>query len=208
MTEEPKENRSFPVRKLPESTIWADSTPLDRATGQPVRPYSRRRIRLGLSMTLIGYVLFLVGARPSLFGVDRSPIIGFVQIAVFLIGLAFICLGGYISMMALWKNEEPSIAADIGLRMVATGYVIAVFAGMADVFGLDTRPLPGVEPGMEYFGIWQVAGVAIGQVVIALGFFMLIPYHKLTGGPRHEDHPPYKEEKPRPQKRKKTKSAR
>ncbi len=56
--------------------------------------------------------------------------------------------------------------------MVATGYVIAVFAGMADVFGAGSHPLPGVP----YFGPWQARGVEIGQVIIAIGFLMLIPF--------------------------------
>jgi hypothetical protein len=28
-----------------------------------------------------------------------------------------------------------------------------------------------------YFGPWQSGGVVIGQVVIAIGFLMMIPYH-------------------------------
>lgn len=142
----------------------------------PQRPYSRRRIRSGLLITLVGFLVFLVGARPSIFGLDRSPVIGFVQIAVFLIGLALICIGGYMSMMALWKNQQPSIAADLGLRLVCTGFVIAVFAGMADIFGMGSHPLPGVP----FFGHWQAKGVEAGQVIIAIGFLMLIPYHKKT----------------------------
>lgn len=138
------------------------------------RPYSRRRIRFGLFITLIGLLIFLIGARPGMFGMDRSPVIGFVQIAVFLIGLAVICIGGYMSMMALWKNEPPSIAADIGLRMVSTGYVVTVFTGMADVFGFGSHPLPGVP----FFGGWQAIGVMIGQAVIAVGFLLMIPGKK------------------------------
>ena len=106
------------------------------------------RIRIGLGFTIFGFIIFLLGARPSLFGLDRSPVIGFVQIGVFLVGLAIMCVGGYISMMALWNKETPSILADIGLRLVATGFVIAVFAGMADVFGFGSHPLPEVP----YFG--------------------------------------------------------
>ncbi len=141
----------------------------------PELPYSRRRIRWGLGLTLFGFVIFLLGARPALFGADISPVVGFVQIAVFLIGLAFMCIGGYISMMALWKNSEPSIAADIGLRLVATGYLIAVFAGMADVFGMGSHPLPAVP----YFGAWQARGVQLGQAVIAVGFLLLLPFRRL-----------------------------
>ncbi len=144
------------------------------------RGYSIRRIRSGLTLTLIGLLVFLTGARPSLFGLDRSPVIGFVQIAVFLIGLAIICIGGYTSLMSLWKNRQPSIAADIGLRLVATGYVIAVFTGMADVFGVGSHQLPGIP----YFGPWQARGVEFGQAIIAIGFLLLIPYGKLRNGNR------------------------
>lgn len=130
------------------------------------------RIRIGLGLTIFGFILFLLGARPSLFGLDRSPVIGFVQIGMFLVGLALMCVGGYISMMALWNKETPSILADIGLRLVATGFVIAVFAGMADVFGFGSHPLPEVP----YFGGWQTRGVEIGQAIIAIGFLFMIPY--------------------------------
>ena len=144
---------------------------------RPVKQvFSQRRIRTGLVITLAGMVIFLLGARPALFGVDRSPVIGFVQIAVFLVGLALVCLGGYLSLMALWKDRQTSIVADIGLRLVATGYVIAVFAGMADIFGFGSHPLPGIP----YFGAWQARGVEIGQAIIAVGFLMLIPLHRKT----------------------------
>jgi hypothetical protein len=133
---------------------------------------SRVRIRIGLTITLIGFGIFLLGARPGLFGLDRSPVIGFVQIATFLVGLGIICLGGYISLMALWKDRVPSIAADFGLRFVATGYVIAVFTGMADVFGFGSNPLPEVP----YFGAWQASGVVIGELTIAIGFLLLLPF--------------------------------
>ncbi|HEY4692652.1 MAG TPA: hypothetical protein VIH16_04390 [Bellilinea sp.] len=139
---------------------------------RPVKQvFSVRRIRTGLVITLAGLVIFLLGARPALFGADRSPVIGFIQIAVFLVGLALVCLGGYLSLMALWKDRQTSIVADIGLRLVATGYVIAVFAGMADIFGFGSHPLPGIP----YFGAWQARGVEIGQAMIAIGFLMLIP---------------------------------
>jgi hypothetical protein len=134
--------------------------------------YSRRRVQIGLIVTLVGFAIFLLGTRPSIFGLDRSPVIGFVQIAVFLVGLSIICIGGYISLMALWKDRKPTIAADIGLRLVSTGYVIAVFAGMADVFGFGSNLLPEVPD----FGEWQAFGVQIGEGIIAIGFLLLIPY--------------------------------
>ena len=130
------------------------------------------RVRFSFIMTLFGLFIFIVGAKPNWFGWDRSPVVGFVQIAVFLIGLALICVGGYVGLISLWGKEQRSIVADIGLRLVGTGYVITVFTGMADVFGLGSQPLPNVP----YFGPWQAAGVVVGQALIALGFLMTIPY--------------------------------
>lgn len=146
----------------------------DKEVGESLndQPISMFRIRVGLAVTIIGFLLFLLGARPSIFGLDRSPVIGFVQIAMFLIGLGMMCVGGYLSMRTLWRNQQLSIAADIGLRLVATGYVIAVFTGMADVFGFGSHPLPDVP----YFGAWQARGVEIGEAIIAIGFLLMIPF--------------------------------
>ena len=141
------------------------------ARGVP-KPRSRMRIRAGLFITITGFFIFIVGAKPEWLGWSRSSEIGFVQIAVFLVGLAVICLGGYIGLLALWGNGQRSIGADIGLRLVSTGYVISVFSGMADIFGMGTHPFPGVP----YFGWLQEAGVIIGEVVIGIGFLLLIPY--------------------------------
>jgi hypothetical protein len=146
--------------------------PKTTETGSFQRPLSRLRIRVGLFATLLGFFIFLVGAKPDWFGWDRSPVVGFVQIAVFLVGLAIICLGGYIGLLALWGRDQRTIAADIGLRLVSTGYVICVFAGMADVFGMGAHPLPDVP----YFGPVQATGVLLGEIVIAIGFLLLIPY--------------------------------
>ncbi len=140
---------------------------------EPAFPISNLRIRFSLITVGVGLLIFAVGAKPNWFGWDRSPVVGFVQIAVFLIGLALICAGGYVGLSALWGNEQRSILADIGSRLVGTGYVIAVFTGMADIFGLGSQPFPNVP----YFGPWQAGGVLIGQLIIAIGFLMIVPYH-------------------------------
>jgi hypothetical protein len=141
--------------------------------GEPASGVSYLRIRFSLITVTVGLLIFAIGAKPNWFGWDRSPVVGFIQIAVFLIGLALICTGGFVGLSALWGKEQRSIIADIGLRLVGTGYVISVFTGMADVFGMGSQPLPNVP----YFGPWQAGGVLIGQSVIAIGLLMLIPYH-------------------------------
>ena len=123
------------------------------------------------NLAVIGFIVFIIGAKPEWVGQDRSPVIGFVQITVFLIGLAFLCLGGYTGLAALWGGQEKSIAADIGLRLIGTGYVISVFTGMADIFGMTIVDTPEVP----FFGPWQAAGVQIGMALIALGMILIVP---------------------------------
>jgi hypothetical protein len=137
----------------------------------PVGIPSRLRVRVGLLVSLFGLLVFLIGSHPSMFGLDRSPVVGFVQISVFLVGLAIICIGGYIGLMSFWKNGDRTIAADIGSRLVATGYVVAVFSGMADIFGFGSQ----VPPMVPVFGPYQVMGVQMGEVIIAIGFLLLMP---------------------------------
>jgi hypothetical protein len=130
-----------------------------------------RGLRLKLAIAVFGWLIFVLGVNPGFFGMDRSPVVGFVQIAFFLIGLAIICVGGFLTMNTLWAGREKTIVADIGYRIVATGYVIAAASGMADVFGFGSQPFPSTP----YFGQWQALGVIMGEVFIVIGFIMTIP---------------------------------
>ena len=142
-----------------------DASPVRKTNG-------RKRIRIGLGTTIFGFIIYLLGAEPGLFFLDRSPVVGFVQIATFLVGLGIICLGGYISLAALWNGYTKTIASDIGLRLVSTGYVIAVACGMADIFGFGSNNYPVIP----IFGIYQQIGVILGEIVIAVGLLLLVPY--------------------------------
>ncbi len=129
------------------------------------------RVRLGLVITIGGFVVFIIGCHPDLIGMDRSPLVGVVQLVIMLVGLMVVCLGGYLSLVALWRGRPLSIAADIGLRLVGTGYVIAFFSAFADVFGLGSHKPPNVP----FFGPWQARGVIGGEIVIIVGFFLMLP---------------------------------
>lgn len=135
--------------------------------------YPKRRIRNGVALTVAGYLIFLLGARPGLFSLDRSRVIGFVQISVFLAGLGMIVLGSYITLNTFWPQGKKTIAADIGSRLMSTGYVICFFTSMADIFGMGSHPLPDV-----FFGPLQANGMAIGMTAIAIGFLLLIRYKR------------------------------
>ena len=162
-------NTNQPFDDIQDKPVPA-STPLDTAprADDPSTP----RIYVSIGVTLLGLLVFSIGAKPDWFGWDRSPVVGFVQIAVFLAGLAIICSGGYVGMLTLWWGRERTIIADIGTRLVATGYVIAVFAGLADIFGMGSQSFPQVP----YFGPLQAFGVLIGQGLIVLGFVLFIPF--------------------------------
>ena len=157
------------------SDITSTNSPVQNGVS-PQEIRESTRVRLALILTVVGFIVFIIGAKPEWFNLDRSPVVGFVQIAVFLIGLAIITIGGYLGLNALWGATERTIVADIGQRLIATGYVIVVFSGMADVFGMGSQSRPDVP----YFGPIQAIGVAIGEIVIAVGFLMLVPYHKHT----------------------------
>src|SRR5512134_2912315 len=139
---------------------------------EPAFRVSYLRVRFSLISVGIGLFVFVMGAKPNWFGWDRVSVVGFVQIVVFLVGLGLISAGGFVGISALWGKEQRSILADFGSRLIGTGYVIALFAGMADVFGMGAQTLPDTP----YFGPLQASGVLIGQSVIAIGFLMFIPY--------------------------------
>jgi hypothetical protein len=162
----------FASMKKPQENKMTESSLEEKLNDLP--PLPRTRIRFGLYILIIGFLIFLLGAKPELFGLDRSPVVGFIQIAVMLIGIGIICLAGYITIHSLWRGTAPSIAADIGLRLVSTGLVITLFSGMADVFGIGSQPLPMVP----FFGVWQARGMEIGIGFIAVGFVMMFPYRK------------------------------
>jgi hypothetical protein len=160
-------------KPIPASTA-VETTPL---ADDPSTP----RIVVSITITLIGLLIFVIGAKPDWFGWDRSPVVGFVQIAVFLAGLAIICCGGYVGLLTLWWGRERTIVSDIGTRLVATGFVITVFAGLADIFGMGSQSFPQVP----YFGPWQATGVLIGQGIIVLGFLLFIPFYSQKNSLKH-----------------------
>ena len=121
---------------------------------------------------MLGFFIFILGADPGIFGLDRSPSVGFVQSATFSFGLAIICIGGYISLKTIYPaSYKQSLVEDIGLRLIGTGYLVSLVSALADVFGLGTH----AGKALPLLGPAQAAGVVIGEIIIAVGFAMFIP---------------------------------
>ncbi len=126
-------------------------------------------IRHGLTLTIIGLLVVILGLRPDLFGLDRGLYIGFTQIITFLIGIGLLTGGASSTLNAFWACTNKSLLADIGTRTLMTGYVICVFTALADAFGFGTNPPPEV-----ILGTLQSYGVMIGLFVILVGLVMMI----------------------------------
>lgn len=135
--------------------------------------YPRIRTQLGLTLSFFGFTLLIFGLKPEVFGLSSSLSVGFAQILTFLIGLGVLIWGAVIVLGAFWPKGKQSLLADFGLRVIATGYMICVFTGLADAFGFGTNPLPDV-----FMGGLQRQGVIIGMGVVLIGFLMMIRYKK------------------------------
>lgn len=124
-----------------------------------------------MTLVLLGLLLFLVGIEPDLVALDRSPVVGFVQIGVFLTGLALMLVGGYAAVRVIRNGRENSLRSDVGLRLIATGFVIAASASLADFLSIGSHRMPFV-----YFGPLQTAGLILGIVVSLLGLGLYLPF--------------------------------
>ena len=113
-----------------------------------------------------GFIVFLVGLFPGLIGLDFTGGVGLLQIGVFLVGLALMTLGTYIYLYATRHRGQPMrLRHDIGVRLMATGVIIASASGFADVLGIGSHY--GIERPL--FGPVQAAGVALSMLVIVVG---------------------------------------
>ena len=123
-----------------------------------------------MTMVLIGLFIFLIGIYPNLIGMDRSSVVGFVQIGVWLLGLGVLLLGATLAMKVIRNGHPTTLRSEVGLRLIATGYVLAVTASFADFLGIGSHALPGIS-----YGPLQVFGLALGVMVSLLGVILYGP---------------------------------
>lgn len=123
-----------------------------------------------MTVVLVGLLVFILGVAPDLIGMDRSPVIGFVQVGTWLTGLALLLLGAYLSVRVIRNGRETTLISDVGSRLIATGYVMAAAASLADFIGIGSHPLPTI-----YFGPIQVIGLALGVLISLIGVILYWP---------------------------------
>jgi hypothetical protein len=134
-------------------------------------PRQVRWARRWMTLVFMGFVVFIIGIEPDLIGMDRSPVVGFVQVYTWLTGLAILLLGAYLTVRVVRNGRPLSLRAEIGVRLIATGYVIAVAASFADFLGIGSHTLRG---GL-YFGEVQVLGLVIGLLTSTVGVLLYWP---------------------------------
>lgn len=126
--------------------------------------------RLGVALIVAGFFVFVIGLFPAIIRLDVTPGFGALQIVVFLAGIGLMALGGYVYLYATRQRaRQRRLRHEVGVRLVATGYVLCVVSAIADLIGIGSQNAPDVTP---YFGWAQSSGVLLGMLVIIFGLWL------------------------------------
>jgi hypothetical protein len=130
-----------------------------------------RLARIGVAAIVFGFFIFVIGLFPWLINLDITPGIGILQIFVALVGMTFMTLGAYLYTYATRHRAAPQrLREGIGLRLMATGLVLAYTSGLADVLGIGSHPAtPLTRP---HLGELQAGGVALGVMTVVAGILL------------------------------------
>jgi len=121
-------------------------------------------------LALLGFFIYLFNKATRLQTQAHSLIAGHLEIFVLLFALALLGSAGVFGLSALWKNNPKSFAYDIGLRLVLIGELVGFISGLADYIGI------GAHHQLPYFGPLQTAGIFLGEVLMAAGFLLMVPW--------------------------------
>ncbi len=144
-------------------------TPPIGPPGEPPNLSSSRLARFAVALIVFGFFVFVIGLFPELIRLGITPGIGLAQIGAFLLGITIMTLGAYLYAYSTRHRAMPRrLREDIGVRLMATGLVIAYAMGFADVLGIGSHF--GAERPL--LGPIQALGVAFGVVVLVFGIVM------------------------------------
>jgi hypothetical protein len=153
----------------------------------PYRKLTPRQVRWArrwMTLVIIGLFIFILGVEPDLIGMDRSAVVGFVQIGVWLSGLALLLASAYAAVRVIRNSRPTSLRADIGVRLIGTGYVVAAAASLADFIGIGAQHMPAVS-----FGPIQVVGLIVGVLLSLVGLILYFPRLIRTPNEKRERKP-------------------
>lgn len=132
-----------------------------------------KRIESTVSIILfvLGLILIILAMAAEVLGLDLTPGFGMVQMFELLLGLTLLTLAGYMRIHRSRPANVPrSLQADIGVRLGATGLVLAYVSGLADLIGIGTH----VDPSFDrpFVGPLQLGGLLIGILMITAGLLL------------------------------------
>ncbi len=136
----------------------------------PLRQSQKNWIRSFVALALVGAIAFVIGVDPDLIGMNLTPAVGIAQMSLWMVGLAMILIGCYSAIRVVRNGRPNSLRADIGTRLIATGYVFAAVASLADYLGIGTQRFPNLS-----FGVVQVSGLVFGIIISLLGLGLYWP---------------------------------
>ena len=135
-------------------------------------PEGTRLARAAIALIVAGFFVFVIGIFPDIIRLNLTPGFGIIQIFTFLFGLGLMTLGGYAYAYATrHRARERRLRHDIGVRLIASGYVLCCVSALADILGIGSHNIPEQSP---FFGLWQSGGVLMGVLVIIFGLFLYV----------------------------------
>jgi hypothetical protein len=136
----------------------------------PAPDLSRSRLaRFAVATIVFGFFVFILGLFPDLIRLGLTPGIGLLQVGLFLLGISIMTLGAYIYAYATRHRAMPRrLREDVGVRLMATGLVIAFATGFADKLGIGSHF--GAERPL--LGPLQALGIFMGVCIIGLGIIL------------------------------------
>lgn len=135
-----------------------------------IPPELGRLARVGVALIVTGFFVFVIGIFPDLIRLDLTPGFGALQILTFLFGIGLMTLGGYVYTYATrQRDRQRRLRHEVGIRLIATGYVLCIVSAIADLIGIGSHNTPETGP---FFGLWQSGGVLLGMLVIIFGLFL------------------------------------
>ncbi len=140
--------------------------------------------RMSLSLLLAGGGVgaFALGVHPEWLGLATTPEVGFLQIVFMVTGMGVYTGAAIAALRLLWRGRKWSLVAQIGARLMATGYVAFAVSVMADILGLGSQ----TWPQSAHFGAVQHDGMLVGEGVMALGLLLMYPYRRYVKGEENE----------------------
>lgn len=128
-------------------------------------------------LSVVGLLLCLGALLAQPLGLGKTPEFGALQMAAFLGGITCLTFAMYLYLYSLRPSNAPrSLQADVGVRLSATGLVLAFTSGFADLFSIGTHVSPAFA--RPFVGPLQIAGLVLGLAAVVAG---MILYHTSRG---------------------------